>query len=85
MTTEDNPKAFPCEYRDSFEGNISGVEQGMTLRDYFAAKAMQGILSNSELYGIIAQKAKDDETTSQKINAALSYSTADAMLRERNR
>ena len=34
-----NPPAFPCgEYRVPF--------QGMTMRDYFAAKAMQGLLSS---------------------------------------
>ena len=31
--------AFPTEHTDT-----SGLYDGMTLRDYFAAKAMQGIL-----------------------------------------
>jgi hypothetical protein len=37
----DNPKAFPSQpWPDK--------ESGMSLRDYFAAKAMQGILSSNE-------------------------------------
>ncbi len=43
--------------------------QGMTLRDYFAAKAMQAIVSNGDV-------------DPQKISQA-SYIIADAMLKER--
>ena len=49
--------------------------EGMTLRDYFAAKAMQGLLANSETnraWGV-------DE------NAKYAYKQADAMLEERER
>ena len=35
----DNPPAFPSDYF---------ADSGMTLRDYFAAKAMQGILFGIE-------------------------------------
>jgi hypothetical protein len=38
---KDNQNAFPVTY-----GN-DGVEHGMTLRDYFAAKAMQSFLTNA--------------------------------------
>jgi hypothetical protein len=47
------------------------VEQGMTLRDYFAAKAMQAILSNPEYEG------EDSGLADQ------SYNVADAMLKAR--
>jgi len=52
-------------------GNDDFEDPGMTLRDYFAAKAMQGILSNS---------AKDyyEEDLS-----ACAYQIADTMLAER--
>ncbi len=44
--------------------------QGMTLRDYFAAKAMQGLTTNS---------------TNPKEIAQAAYIVADAMLEARNR
>jgi hypothetical protein len=46
-------------------------DSGMTLRDYFAAKAMQAILSNPE-YG-------DDDTSL----AGAAYYVADAMMKAR--
>ena len=53
------------------EGGIVEHHKGMTLRDYFAAKAMQAILSNPE-YG-------DDDTSL----AGAAYYVADAMLKAR--
>lgn len=37
-----NPSAFPTMFYQQ-------EDRGMTLRDYFAAKAMQGLLSNPKL------------------------------------
>lgn len=70
-----NPMAFPLSHETDFN-------QGMTLRDYFAAKAMQGLISNPAQYdnylvndwGIHEQRLSD-----------MSYSIADAMLAERNK
>ena len=58
--------------------------RGMTLRDYFAAKAMQGILSDANAI---------DEATGNKFSipddaeliATASYMMADAMLKQRNK
>jgi len=47
-------------------------ESGMTLRDYFAAKAMQAILSNP------------DYTNEDHVLASSSYNVADAMMRARD-
>jgi len=48
------------------------TEQGMTLRDYFAAKAMQGIILHPQgLAGLWDEAAQE------------SYKVADAMLRAR--
>ena len=58
------PTAFPWTH-----GDVTCT--GMGLRDYFAAKAMQAILSNPE-YG------KEDSAL-----AAESYEIADAMLKAR--
>ncbi|MCA7945605.1 hypothetical protein [Burkholderia vietnamiensis] len=50
------------------------IELGMTLRDYFAAKAIAGLLADPNV------KLGDDRT--DKV-AVLAYSVADAMLRAR--
>jgi hypothetical protein len=64
-----NPPAFPLS------GDWSQIkEKGMTLRDYMAAKAMQGMLSGLLAYGhdiMWDQVAKD------------AYKQADAMLKAR--
>ncbi|NBW20608.1 MAG: hypothetical protein EBR82_72845, partial [Caulobacteraceae bacterium] len=38
-----NEPAFPCDYDMS---TFVNAKQGMTLRDYFAAKAMQAMIEN---------------------------------------
>jgi len=48
--------------------------QGMTLRDYFAAKALQGVLA-----------ADTEELLSVDAIASVSYRIADAMLKERQK
>ena len=61
-----NPDAFPCDTR-------STGYSGMTLRDYFAAKAMQGLTSK---YGETLQVSYDSR-------AKESYKIADSMLKAR--
>lgn len=56
-----------------------GEVGGMTLRDYFAAKAMQGVLSNFN--GNVG--VGNDETNSGI--SACAYAIADAMLKERSK
>ena len=51
MSNNTGGQAFPNE---GFNG-WGTPEQGMTLRDYFAAKAMQGMLANPELKDSIFQ------------------------------
>lgn len=51
------------------------AQKGMTLRDYFAAKAMQGLLSANAMYG--------GKTDNRLALAADAYATADAMLKAR--
>lgn len=58
-------KAFPSNY----DPQTGSAEKGMTLRDYFAAKAMQGMLNGSTSYENVAKYA---------------YKIADAMMKERN-
>ena len=54
-------------------------QDGMTLRDYFAAKAMQGIWSNAY---VLAKMPKGAEAESI---ASVAYEMADAMLKERSK
>lgn len=73
---ENGGPAFPNTYAartDQGRGPVVEMhDSGMALRDYFAAKAMQGICAHVDNWGLlsygIAEKA---------------YSLADAMLRER--
>jgi hypothetical protein len=68
MNKETGGPAFPIK------GPImTSDEQGMTLRDYFAAKAMQGLFS--------CGKAHDEHTA--HVTAKASYLLADAMLKAR--
>ena len=68
MTTETGGPAFPAP------AGVSHItEQGMTLRDYFAAHAVQGLLASDIECG-------PDDVASVVASA---YILADAMLKER--
>lgn len=66
--------AFPRPFSaDDVDSDISyPAHTGMTLRDYFAAKAAQGLLANHEWN-------LDDKTA-----ARMAYTVADAMLKARD-
>jgi len=76
MQKQTGGRAFPVDSvveRDE-RGHLRGFEissGGMTLRDYFAAKAMQGKLANP------------DWLASEERTATEAYEIADAMLRAR--
>lgn len=73
--------AFP-EAHDDFEsgrGHFVSHARGMSLRDYFAAKAMQGLLA-----GMLADGSTFEESTPTEI-ATVAGRVADAMLVERAR
>lgn len=42
---DDGGTAFPC-HTNPMPGKLANAPQGMTLRDYFAAAALQGFLAN---------------------------------------
>ena len=65
-------KAFPSDKSTENPNIVNNIEEGMDLRDYFAAKAMQGLLSNQEETG----------TTFDKV-VEWSYSIADQMMEAR--
>ena len=68
MSKNDGGPAFP---ERGSRGIATGGE-GMSMRDYFAAKAMQGILSNPDGIGFPDEKIAKD-----------AYWMADAMLKVR--
>jgi hypothetical protein len=62
-----NPPAFPTnQYANGI--SPSGFDTGMTLRDYFAAKAMQALIDKEVFFDDVAESA---------------YKVADHMLRVR--
>jgi hypothetical protein len=74
----DNPQAFPVWVNDPEYSRGGYVDGGMSLRDYFAAKALQGLMVRS--WGDQDGKVPADIYT---IWATSSYKLADAMLKAR--
>ncbi len=70
-------KAFPGE-KDARFGQSNDVNEGMTLRDYFAAKALSGLMDDGwQNDGNPFGQDKANRT------AKIAYDFADAMLAER--
>ena len=61
-------QAYPFQHKDPTTG-LTTISEGMDLRDYFAAKAMQSLLTY-------------EESTLQN-DAEVAYAMADAMLKAR--
>lgn len=63
--------------------------KGMSLRDYFAAAALTGLLSTSKRWNMYPHKPTTDKKKKPVISSAqyvdLSYRMADAMLTERDK
>ena len=82
MANTHNPPAFPVSVAGFVYGDGSAelpyIEEGMTLRDYFAGQALQGICAYMRDNGV-------PFANSQEINEAaeLAYSVANAMLEAR--
>lgn len=59
MNTNQNDCAFPIEisYEDYEVPELHTHEPGLTKREYFAALAMQGLLSNPVVMGNLAEMA----------------------------
>jgi NAD(P)-dependent dehydrogenase (short-subunit alcohol dehydrogenase family) len=56
-----------------------GDEPGMTLRDYFAAKAMQAAFAE-----MLREKPCEGAAAAIRVSAVIAYQMADAMLKARN-
>jgi hypothetical protein len=90
MPMKNGEPAFPGEQTASYDRRCScgemvrfdGIKhEGMSLRDYFAAKAMEGIVGDRS-HGRHPHVAMDKETFENW--AERSYAIADAMLKARD-
>lgn len=72
MTKDTGGAAFPQSVRH-LNGHIAPLADGMTLRDYFASKAMQSLI-------LAAVNGRDIDML-----AAGAYQMADAMIKERSK
>ena len=75
MSADNGGPAFPKAGIDPW-GKAHSVHTGMSLRDYFAAKAMQGMLSRQEAPSCGGKAGNIAE---------MAYIHADAMLAEREK
>lgn len=71
--------AFPVKTRSTKHGNTDTFSGwgGLTIRDYFAAAALQGILAADTSFGMGGDN--------REFAASTSYKLADAMLAERSK
>lgn len=82
----DGGQAFPSiktdrQYTTDINVHSAG---GMTLRDYFAARALQGIITNEAMIQRHREVAQDNLIGEEILLATSAYSLADAMLKVRD-
>jgi hypothetical protein len=73
-TRQEISAAFAKDYTD-WMVKTGGYAKDMTMRDYFAGLAMQGLMSN----GTLPKSVSDEEL------ADVAYTAADEMLKERSK
>lgn len=79
MSNQNNGEfAFPIVVGDQ-------MTPGMTLRDYFAAKALQGMLSDRNNIMRFDHMGKEEMVPAESLMATAAYQMADCMLAERAR
>lgn len=84
IDTETLIKGGGCAFPFSIEiddNKSMAYSHGMTLRDYFAAKAMQGLLTIP--VATLSESKTDEHERLDSYLAHLSYTMADAMLKAR--
>jgi len=79
--------AFPVMHSIDGNWNRSPLPHlsGMTLRDYFAAKAMQSIVGNNQQMIELYKLAKENGMDVIEAACKSSYEYADGMIAERNK
>jgi hypothetical protein len=84
--TKNSGPAFPGErlvYRAGYETMEREPVEGMSLRDYFAAKTLQGAISSNDVIISAMRVAEERSLQVQDAVAAMCYEYADAMLKAR--
>jgi len=62
---------------------VTPYNPGMTLRDYFAAKAMQAMITNDVIHSFTMREANKVGIPEEFALAQMSFMVADAMLKAR--
>ena len=87
MRKDSGGSAFPQVNIKDYQGMlIPDLQKGMTLRDYFAAKAMQGMIANKGWFGGNNPFGKgwDSVEAMTADYAKEAYAFADAMIKARD-
>jgi hypothetical protein len=79
LDKNDGGPAFPAIY-----GAEEPLTEGMTLRDYFAAAALKGLITAGN-GGPNGEAVSDGSWTFPDVRAKVAYIYADAMLKERSK
>ena len=77
MSNDNGGPAFPVNTENKHEAGACFPHEGMTLRDYFAAKAMHGFITNFD--------TRRSDIIDVPELARSAYYVADAMIAERNK
>jgi hypothetical protein len=87
MRNKTGGPAFPTpRFTMDGEGRVLGFSistDGMSLRDYFAAKAMQAMITNETVHATSMKAAHEAKLHEEFVLAQMSYMLADAMLKAR--
>lgn len=87
MAKNDGGPAFArggCNWTED-HGDGAWSQEGMSLRDYFAAKAMQAAFSGAGARMVADRDSRYDETNWAQVVALNAYEMADAMLAQRQK
>ena len=77
-------KAFPTGKTGDKNNDFYVSQDGMDLRDYFSAKALQGMLSNPEFLQAVTKEEVNGSDCASRV-AKVSYKYADAMMKAREK
>jgi hypothetical protein len=80
-------KAFPGTPTFDQDANRTVWQEGMDLRDYFAAKALSGLLANYQIvkeHSALAKKYGDEFEIKPSWYIEAAFNMADAMMEARN-
>ncbi len=81
---DDGGPAFARSMSQGINGEIYYEQDGMSLRDFFANGAMQGLCSvDFELASGWGEKAKGKGISTQELFAEVAFRVADAMIKAR--